>query len=57
MGNLSKKDLEKLSFNSRAIHAGCEPDKEFGTIIPPIHQSSTFVQSSPGVHKGYEYTR
>ena len=57
MGKLSKKEVNSLSIESRAIHAGCEPDKEFGTIIPPIHQSSTYVQSSPGVHRGYEYTR
>lgn len=44
-------------FSTRAIHAGQEPDGEFGAIMTPIYQTSTFVQSSPGVHKGYEYAR
>jgi cystathionine gamma-lyase len=39
------------------IHAGGEPDKETGAIMPPIFQTTTFVQSSPGKHKGYEYSR
>jgi cystathionine gamma-lyase len=42
---------------TRTIHVGGEPDKETGAIMPPIYQTSTYVQSSPGVHKGYEYTR
>ena len=42
---------------TRVIHVGGEPDKETGAIMPPIYQTSTYVQSSPGVHKGYEYTR
>lgn len=44
-------------FETKVIHVGGEPDKETGAIMPPIFQTSTFVQSSPGVHKGYEYTR
>lgn len=40
-----------------ALHAGCDPDKETGAIIPPIYQTSTYIQESPAVHKGYEYTR
>lgn len=40
-----------------AIHAGGAPDKETGAIMPPIFQTSTYVQSSPGEHRGYEYTR
>lgn len=39
------------------IHAGAEPDAAYGAIMTPIYQTSTFVQSSPGVHKGYEYAR
>ncbi|MDD4973200.1 MAG: PLP-dependent aspartate aminotransferase family protein [Bacteriovorax sp.] len=44
-------------FATRVIHVGGEPDKETGAIMPPIYQTSTYVQESPGVHKGYEYTR
>lgn len=50
----SKKELSKAT---KAIHVGGEPDKETGAIMPPIYQTSTYVQSSPGIHKGYEYTR
>lgn len=46
-----------LSFSSKVIHVGGHPDKETGAIMPPIYQTSTFVQSSPGKHQGYEYTR
>ena len=46
-----------LHFSSKVIHVGGEPDKETGAIMPPIFQTSTYVQSSPGVHKGYEYSR
>lgn len=42
---------------TRVIHVGGHPDKETGAIMPPIYQTSTYVQESPGVHKGYEYTR
>ncbi len=52
MGNSSNK-----GFSTRAIHAGGHPDKETGAVMPPIYQTSTYVQSSPGEHKGYEYTR
>jgi len=47
----------KLHKGTRAIHVGNKPDEITGSVIPPIYQTSTFVQSSPGVHKGYEYTR
>ncbi|MAX66191.1 MAG: cystathionine gamma-synthase [Halobacteriovoraceae bacterium] len=46
-----------MKFATKAIHSGGEPDKETGAIMPPIFQTSTYVQSSPGKHKGYEYTR
>jgi cystathionine gamma-lyase len=46
-----------LKFSSKVIHSGGHPDKETGAIMPPIYQTSTFVQSSPGKHQGYEYTR
>ncbi len=56
---MSKKVLTKNNhdFATRVIHVGGEPDKETGAIMPPIYQTSTYVQESPGVHKGYEYTR
>ncbi len=48
---------EGLGFSTRAIHAGQSPDPTTGAIMTPIHLSSTYVQESPGVHKGYEYSR
>jgi cystathionine beta-lyase/cystathionine gamma-synthase len=47
----------KHAFETRVIHAGQHPDPSTGAIMPPIFQTSTYVQSSPGVHKGYEYSR
>ena len=44
-------------FATRAIHAGQTPDPSTGAIMTPIYATSTFVQQSPGVHKGYEYAR
>jgi cystathionine gamma-lyase len=44
-------------FATRAIHAGQAPDPTTGAIMPPIYATSTYVQESPGVHKGYEYSR
>jgi cystathionine gamma-lyase len=44
-------------FSTRAIHAGQEPDSSTGAIMTPIYATSTYVQQSPGVHKGYEYAR
>lgn len=44
-------------FETRAIHAGQEPDKETGAIMPPIYASSTFAQDAPGEDRGYEYSR
>ena len=48
---------EKLRFNSRTIHGGQHPDIAYGAVMPPIYQTSTYVQSVPGEHKGYEYSR
>jgi cystathionine gamma-lyase len=45
------------AFATRAIHAGQEPDPSTGAIMVPIYATSTYVQESPGVHKGYEYAR
>ena len=50
-------DDTKHGFETRVIHAGQHPDPSTGAIMPPIFQTSTYVQSSPGVHKGYEYSR
>jgi cystathionine gamma-lyase len=51
------KDEKKRAFATRAIHAGQSPDPTTGAIMPPIYATSTYVQKSPGVHKGYEYSR
>ncbi|HXD83859.1 MAG TPA: PLP-dependent transferase, partial [Rudaea sp.] len=49
---------EKIhGLGTRAIHAGQSPDPSTGAIMTPIYATSTYVQSSPGVHKGYEYSR
>ena len=45
------------AFATRTIHAGQAPDPSTGAIMPPIYATSTYVQSSPGVHQGYEYSR
>jgi cystathionine gamma-lyase len=47
----------KEGFATRAIHAGQEPDPATGAIMTPIYATSTYVQQSPGVHKGYDYAR
>ncbi len=44
-------------FATRAIHAGQEPDPSTGAIMTPIYATSTYVQESPGKHKGYDYAR
>ena len=46
-----------MNFATKAIHAGVEPDPTTGAIMTPIYQTSTYVQESPGKHKGYEYAR
>lgn len=48
---------DNLGFETRAIHAGQEPDPTTGAIMTPVYLTSTYVQQSPGVHKGYEYSR
>ncbi|MEN7343277.1 MAG: PLP-dependent aspartate aminotransferase family protein [Pseudomonadota bacterium] len=48
---------KKNAFATRVIHAGQSPDPSTGAIMPPIYATSTYVQSSPGVHQGYEYSR
>jgi cystathionine beta-lyase/cystathionine gamma-synthase len=46
-----------MEFATRAIHAGQEPESATGAITVPIFQTSTFAQSAPGIHKGYDYSR
>jgi cystathionine gamma-lyase len=52
-----KKMKQALALGTRAIHAGQTPDPSTGAIMVPIYATSTYVQQSPGVHKGYEYSR
>ncbi|MGN6093466.1 MAG: trans-sulfuration enzyme family protein, partial [Luteibacter jiangsuensis] len=53
----SKKAAKALGLGTRAIHAGQHPDPSTGAIMTPIYATSTYVQSSPGKHQGYEYSR
>ena len=46
-----------MKLATKIIHAGTEPDASTGAIMTPIFQTSTFVQSAPGIHKGYDYSR
>lgn len=46
-----------MKFNTKTIHGGQSPDKAYGSVMPPIYQTSTYAQSTPGGHKGYEYSR
>ena len=46
-----------MKFSTRAIHAGQRPDPTTGAIMTPVYLTSTYVQESPGVHKGWEYSR
>ena len=46
-----------MKFGTKAIHAGVEPEKVTGAIMTPVFQTSTYVQASPGAHKGFEYSR
>jgi cystathionine gamma-lyase len=52
-----KQTTDRQGFSTRAIHAGQSPDPSTGAIMQPIYATSTYVQTSPGVHKGYEYSR
>ena len=46
-----------MKFNTKAIHGGQEHDPAYGAVMPPIYQTSTYAQSTPGGHKGFEYSR
>lgn len=52
---MSKQD--DLKFNSLVIHGGQSPDPSTGAVMPPIYQTSTYVQAAPGEHQGFEYSR
>ncbi len=46
-----------MKFNTKTIHGGQEHDPAYGAVMPPIYQTSTYAQNTPGGHKGYEYSR
>ncbi|WP_299312964.1 cystathionine gamma-synthase [uncultured Aquimarina sp.] len=46
-----------MKFNTKTIHGGQEPDLAYGAVMPPIYQTSTYAQTTPGGHKGFEYSR
>jgi len=48
---------KELNFNSKVIHGGQSLEKGYGAVMPPIYQTSTYAQTSPGKHLGYEYSR
>ena len=48
---------DQLHFNSSTIHGGQVPDKAYGAVMPPIYQTSTYAQTTPGGHQGFEYSR
>jgi cystathionine gamma-lyase len=54
---MAPKKSNRRGFATRGIHAGQQPDPSTGAIMTPIYATSTYVQQSPGVHKGYEYSR
>jgi cystathionine gamma-lyase len=54
---MASHDDPTLGFGTRAIHAGQKPDPVTGAVMTPIYYTSTYAQSAPGVHKGFEYSR
>jgi len=46
-----------MKFETKVIHAGQAPDPQTGAVMTPIYATSTYAQSSPGAHKGYDYAR
>ncbi|WP_135661728.1 cystathionine gamma-synthase [Halorhabdus rudnickae] len=54
---MTDEDGDSDDFETRAIHAGWEPDPQTGAIMPPIYATSTFAQDAPGEDRGYEYSR
>ncbi|MFG1484647.1 trans-sulfuration enzyme family protein [Halobacteriovorax sp. RZ-2] len=54
---MKKRTLKSAGKSSVCVHAGGHPDKETGAVMPPIYQTTTYAQTSPGIHQGYEYSR
>jgi cystathionine gamma-lyase len=54
---IMRDDESRRAFDTRVIHAGQSPDPSTGAVMPPIYATSTYAQSSPGVHQGFEYSR
>ncbi|WP_405412120.1 cystathionine gamma-synthase [Maribacter sp. Asnod1-A12] len=46
-----------IRFNTKTIHGGQQPEEAYGAVMPPIYQTSTYAQTTPGGHKGYQYSR
>lgn len=46
-----------MKFNTKTIHGNQKPDAAYGAVMPPIYQTSTYAQTAPGIHRGYEYSR
>ena len=57
LSNYIEMGKDNLQFNSKTIHGGQEPDKGYGAVMPPVYLTSTYAQSTPGGHQGYEYSR
>lgn len=55
--DMQRSGIDPAEIETRAIHAGQEPEPETGAIMPPIFASSTYAQEAPGEHRGYEYSR
>ena len=51
------KKIKQMKFNTKTIHGGQKNDPAYGAVMPPIYQTSTYSQSTPGNHKGYQYSR
>src|SRR5436309_15588853 len=51
------RERNQLDFATRCVHAGQAPDPTTGAVMMPIYTTSTYVQQSPGVHKGFDYAR
>ena len=57
INNFLSMSKDKIKFNTKTIHGGQILEKGYGAVMPPIYQTSTYSQSSPGKHQGYEYSR
>ena len=57
LANHIKMGKDNLKFNSKTIHGGQQPDKGYGAVMPPVYLTSTYAQTTPGGHQGYEYSR